>query len=308
MKPIVIALGGNAIVRKGDSGDIVTQKRRVRAALKALYPIIESHPTVITHGNGPAVGHLLLQQHGSKIPFPLDVLDAETEGHLGYLLQQQLGNFFTDHNHPRLTGTILTQALVSKKDTAFRNPTKFIGPFYTQQQAKKLAAKYIIKKDANRGWRQVVASPKPLAILEAPIIAQLLRQNTVVIAAGGGGIPVIKTRKGLEGIPAVVDKDRASATLAHAIGAEKLIIITSVDGVYLRFGTDESRLISNMHLEDARAYLHAGQFPEGSMGPKIQAAIDFLSSKKNTKRKVIISDSASISKALQGKAGTTILA
>jgi len=283
MKKVVIALGGNAILKKGDKPVTETQEKNTKIALKRLFPIIKKNKIVITHGNGPQAGYLLLQQEKAGMHMPLDVLDAETEGQIGYLIQQNLQNLF---GGKRGVVTVLTQVLVDKQDSAFRNPTKFVGPFYTKAQARKLGKKFKIKKDSNRGYRRVVPSPKPIKIIEKKIINDILNDNAVVIAAGGGGIPVVKNGNSLDGIEAVIDKDRASQCLASSIKADMLIMITDVDRVYLNYKKKGQRALKNIKLEDLKKYYLEGHFPPGNMGPKVESAIKFLESGG---KKVIIS-------------------
>ena len=249
MKTIVIALGGNAILKKGEKVTIDIQLKNTRKALEQLFPIIKNNKVVITHGNGPTVGYLLMQNEmaKSKVPvMPLDVLDAETEGQIGYLIQQNLQNLFRKNKLKRNIVTVLTQVLVFEEDKAFENPTKFIGPFYTKKEAEKLKRRFVIKEDFGRGWRRVVASPKPIKIIESEAIEKMLNDKMIVIAVGGGGIPVINEDNKLQGIEAVVDKDLASACLANSINAGTLIIITDIDRVYLNYKKKDERGSKNI--------------------------------------------------------------
>ena len=300
MKKVVIALGGNAILKKGEESSIARQFENTKNALKPLIKVIKNNSVVISHGNGPQVGQLLLQDPN----MPLDVLDAETEGQLGYLIQQSIYNLFRENRIKRNVVSILTQVLVDKKDNAFRNPSKFIGPFYNKKQAELLKKKgFIIKEDIGRGYRRVVASPKPLVIIEADIIIDLLSSNIIVIAAGGGGIPVNYQNNKLKGVEAVIDKDLASACLANGIKADTFIMITDVDKVYLNFKKKNQKALNKVKLNEIKRYYKEGHFPPGSMGPKIEAAINFLS---NNGKKVIITNIKNIEKAINGKAGTII--
>jgi carbamate kinase len=287
MEKIVIALGGNAILKKGEKPTIKTQSRNTRRALQSLFPVIKNNKVVITHGNGPQVGYLLLKQSS----IPLDVLDAETEGQIGYLIQQGLRNLFKGK---RGIVTLLTQVLVDKKDKAFQNPEKFVGPFYKTRKSG-----LVMKKDPRGGWRRVVSSPKPIKIIEAKTINNLLNDNDVVIAAGGGGIPVINKRGSLTGVEAVIDKDLSSACLANSVKANSLIMITDIDGVYLNYKKKSQRKLVKVTLKEVKKYYKEGHFSPGNMGPKIEAAINFLS--KNGE-KVIITDVVNI-----GKGGTIIV-
>lgn len=307
MKTLVIALGGNAILRKGQKANLKIMMANTNKALEALFPIIKQNKVIISHGNGPSVGMLLLQNElaRKKVPImPLDVLDAETEGQLGYIIQQNLQNLFRKKDLDRNIVTVLTQVLVDEKDIAFKNPTKFIGPFYSKREAIKLRKRgFFIKEDIGRGYRRVVPSPKPIEIIESGIIKKLLK-NSVVIAAGGGGIPVVQRGIQIKGIDAVIDKDLASACLANSIKADSLIMITDIDRVYLNYKKENQKALKKVSLQDIKKYYKQGHFPKGSMGPKIEAAINFLGKKG---KKVIISNIKNIRKALNEKGGTVIV-
>lgn len=301
---IVIALGGNALIKRNQKETYENLLRNVRKTCKSIFKIIKNNKVVITHGNGPEVGNLLLQNEvASKfVPkMPLQILDAETEGLIGYILQAELINELRKKKIKKNVVTIITQVLVSKKDRAFKNPTKFIGPFYTKEQTKRLD--FIIKKDSNRGYRRVVASPNPIKIIESRVVDKLVNSNYVVIACGGGGIPVILKNKKLIGVECVVDKDASSSVLGKEIGAELLLILTDVDKVYLNYGKKNMIGLKKLSIKEANKYLELGEFPKGSMGPKIQAAIDFLS---KGGKKVIITNIENLEKALNGKNGTLI--
>jgi len=288
MKTIIIALGGNAILRKGEKPKIKTQIKNIKNACNNLLKIIKNNKIIITHGNGPQAGYLLIQQKA-----PLDVIDAETEGQIGYLIEQELFNLFRKNNMKRGIATVLTQVLVNKKDKAFSNPDKFIGPFYSKQEADKLKEKFKIKKDSNRGWRRVVPSPKPITIIEKEVIKKMSDKKIIVIAAGGGGIPVVNDKGNLKGIEAVIDKDLASACLGNSIKADELIIVTDVDGVYLNYNSKKQKKIRYTNLKEIKKYYSEGHFPKGNMGPKIEATINFLEKKG---KKVIITDINNINK------------
>ncbi len=276
---IVVALGGNALLKKGATAK--EQRSSAKAALDHLASVLDSHEVALTHGNGPQVGSLLLQQHATrKVPeMPLDVLDAMTQGEIGYFIQSSL---------PRKSAVLLTRALVDEKDPAFRNPTKPIGPFYKEKHSG-------MRMDSGRGYRLVVPSPEPLAILEKDAILSLMRSGFVVICGGGGGIPVSKTGKGVE---AVIDKDRFSSLLASSVRADIIIFITSVDEVYSDFGKRSQKAIRKMYADERT------RFAEGSMGPKVESAIRFL---KKGGKKAIICSIDNVQAALKGKAGTTII-
>src|SRR3990167_8893814 len=300
---IVIALGGNALLKKGEKQTYSNLINNIKKTCQQIAPVIKKHQVVITFGNGPQIGLISLQNElaQKKIPpMPLDILGAESQGLIGYPLEEQLINSLRDHKKD--VATILTQVLVDKKDPAFHNPTKFIGPFYTYPQYQKLKRKYKIKKDADRGYRRVVSSPKPIKILEAKTIKTLLK-TTTVIAAGGGGIPVIEEDGKLKGVEAVIDKDLASACLASSINAPLLVMVTSVPYAYLNFGTKKQKPIMEITLDKIRSHYMQGYFQAGSMGPKIEAAINFL---ENKGKKAIICSPENIMKALNNKAGTII--
>jgi carbamate kinase len=268
---IVVALGGNALLRRGEPMTAENQRANIRRAAAVLARLIAAgHSLVITHGNGPQVGLLALQAAATPgSPFPLDVLDAETAGMIGYVLQQELGNAVKD----RLFAALLTQVRVDPRDPAFAAPTKPIGPVYDEPTARRLAAErgWQIAAD-NDKWRRVVASPKPLEILEAEVLGFLFERGVIVICAGGGGIPVMEREDGsLNGVEAVIDKDYASALLARQLHADFLLMLTDVDAVYRGWGTDAAIPLGIVRASD----LAPGDFPAGSMRPKVEAGIDY---------------------------------
>ena len=273
---VVTALGGNALLRRGQALTAANQRENVRVAAKALARIVEAgHDLVVTHGNGPQVGLLALQGLSYKPDevFPLDVMGAETEGMIGYLIEQELENAL---GHSRTVATLLTQVRVDPRDPAFDNPTKFVGPVYDKSQAEEMADRYgwSIAQDGEN-WRRVVPSPAPKEIPDIKVIRQLLVHGTIVICAGGGGIPVIaRPDGGLTGIEAVIDKDAASALLGETLGADVLLMLTDVDGVYRDFETGHAARIERMPVTEASSL----DLPAGSMGPKVAAACRFASS------------------------------
>lgn len=308
MKPVcVIALGGNAIIKRGEKYTIYNQIKNIGNAIKPILALINKYSLVLTHGSGPEVGELMLisELARKKIPpLPLDVLDAEVQGWLGYLIQQQLNIELTKHNINKPAITLITQVLVSKNDPAFKNPSKPVGPFYNKKHSLLLSKKgYIIKKVDSNSYRRIVPSPQPLKIIEVPIIRALVKNDIITIAAGGGGIPVYKENNKLHGIDAVIDKDLASSLLASSIKANLFIILTDVPCVYLDYKTKKQRALKKLTIKQAIFHLKQNQFPVGSMGPKIQASINFLSNKG---KKVIITNPENLQKALNGKAGTII--
>jgi carbamate kinase len=298
---IVVALGGNALLRRGEPMSAEMQRRNVRRAVAAVLPLFEAgHRLVITHGNGPQVGLLALQAAaGTKEDaYPLDVLDAESEGMIGYLIEQELGNVLPNSF---LVATLLTQILIDRHDPALRHPSKPIGPVYDKMQAEALAAVrgWSIAQDGS-GWRRVVASPQPKQILEARVIELLVSQGVTVICTGGGGIPVLERTDGrLIGVEAVIDKDLASALLGRQLRADHLLLLTDVDGVYLDWGSEGAKTIG---LAGARALDPSG-FPSGTMRPKIEAATAFAAETGRPASIGRLEDAASV---LAGRAGTRI--
>lgn len=299
---VVVALGGNALVRRGEPMTADVQRRNMRQAAEALAPLAETHELVITHGNGPQVGFLALQSQtrAPAAPEPLDVLDAESEGMIGYLIAQELGNALPGNK--RCVG-LLTQIEVDATDPAFARPTKPIGPVYEEQEARTLARQrdWQIAPDG-AGWRRVVASPKPVRILEIDAIELLLCAGMIVICAGGGGIPVISRPDGNRaGVEAVIDKDFASSLLARELAADALLMLTDVDGVYTDWGMPGARLIRRI----SETAISAHSFEAGTMGPKVAAACEFVASTGRFAGIGALTDAGSI---LAGDAGTTITA
>ncbi|MDD5022642.1 MAG: carbamate kinase [Candidatus ainarchaeum sp.] len=293
---VVIALGGNAILQKGDKGTEEEQRNNVYKSCKQIAKLIEKgYEIVITHGNGPQVGNLLIQQESAKKQvekMPLDVCDAMTQGQIGYWIQQSL-----EEITGKETSTIITQVLVDKNDTAFKKPTKPVGPFYEE----KIEEGMIF--DAGRGYRKVVPSPEPIRTIEIESIKKLLKQNVIVIASGGGGIPIIEEKGKYKGVEAVIDKDRASQVLGNELKSEILIILTAVSNVYLNFHKPNQKALYNIDLEELKVYLKEGHFAEGSMKPKIEAAIKFV---EKGGKKAIITSLDKVVEALEGEAGTII--
>lgn len=311
MKLAVVALGGNAFIGEGERGSYSEQMSRVAEIARALPQMFDlGYMLVLTHGNGPQVGSLLIQQESAahSVPaMPLDACVAMTQGQLGYLLQQVLNNMLAERGIKKSVVTVITRVVVARNDPAFRHPTKFIGPPFDRATAQRLARErgWKMRLDAGRGYRRVVPSPKPIDVVEKIEIGQMLKRDSIVIAAGGGGIPVLRRRDGrLCGVEAVVDKDLAAEKLATVLGAELLVILTAVDHVSLDFGTKRERPIRRMAAREAERYLADGQFPPGSMGPKIEAAINFL---KDGNKRVIITSHRMLGPALAGRAGTEIL-
>ncbi len=307
---IVVALGGNAILQPGQKGTVAEQRANIARTAGAIVSLVEvGHKVVVTHGNGPQVGNILLQNEAGvdQVPaMPLDVCGAESQGLVGYMIQQALRNELVSRKLPAMVTTIVTQIVVAAQDPAFGNPTKPVGPFYPVEQGRSLATErgWVMKEVRPGLFRRVVPSPDPLHIVERDAIQALAAAGTLVVASGGGGIPVVENLDGaLRGVEAVVDKDLAGQRLAADIGADVFAIFTDVDRVALAYGTPEQRFLDRMTLEEAKTYMELGNFPPGSMGPKVLAVIRFLEA--GGKRAVIaaIGESAA---ALTGKAGTTV--
>lgn len=306
----VVAIGGNSLVRERDASVGAARAALAETAGHLAAMAAGGWALALTHGNGPQVGFGLLRSDaaaGVAPRLPLDVLGAETQGSIGYLVQQALAAALTARGVHRHVATVVTQVVVDRHDPAFTRPTKPIGPFYSHDEAERRMReeRWTMAEDAGRGWRRVVPSPEPLVIVEAPVIRALLDQGVVVVAAGGGGIPVVRREAGYDGIEAVVDKDLASAVLARDLRARLLLISTPVERVALHYGTPAERVIDAMSTSEARRYLDEGHFPPGSMGPKIRAAISFLEAGGET---VIITAPWAIGEALAGEGGTRIVA
>jgi len=301
-KPVLlIALGGNALIKKGQQGTISEQFDNLKIPVEQIAKLSLSHKIIITHGNGPQVGNLLLQQEACKeVPnLPLEILVAQTEGQIGYMIESSLDEALMALGiHFRPLVSLITYVVVDRNDPSFKRPTKPIGPAYTESEAARLP--YPTVKTA-KGFRRVVASPEPVTIIEKREIQHLIDMDFIVVCCGGGGIPVIREGRKFSGVDAVIDKDLASARLAEEVGADIFLIATDTDGVALDFGTDQERLLRTVTTEAAAAYLQSGQFPEGSMGPKVTAAARFI---KNTAKRAIIASVDKIDQAVAGNAGT----
>lgn len=308
-KTAVVAIGGNSLIADENHQSVVNQLLAVRKTCTHIASMVErGWEVVITHGNGPQVGFILLRSEMSSKAVhtvPLDFCDAETQGELGYMIQQCLQNEFLSRRIRNSVATVVTQVLVKKNDPAFRNPTKPIGPFYSKRKAERYRKErgWNIVEDAGRGWRRVVPSPMPICIVELDAIRTFVKQGVVVIAAGGGGIPVVEKRGRLKGVEAVVDKDYASAILAIGVDADLFLISTSVEKVALNYGKPNQKSLDKITLQDAKKYYKQGHFPLGSMGPKIKAVIDFL---EHGGKKAIITNPENLELALLGKTGTHI--
>ena len=299
---VVIALGGNALLRRGEAMTAENQRTNVRIAAQAIAPIAAKHQLVVGHGNGPQVGLLALQgaAYTNVETYPLDVLGAQTEGMIGYMIEQELGNLLP---FERPFATLLTMVEIDYDDPAFKHPTKFIGPVYPREEAERLAADkgWIFKEDGDK-WRRVVASPEPKRIFEMRPIKWLLEHNTIVIAAGGGGIPTMYDRRAerkLIGVECVIDKDLASELLARELGADLFVMLTDADAVYANWGKPTQTAIRRASPDDLKSW----SFAAGSMGPKVNAACRFA---KSTGNRAAIGALADLEKIIAGEAGTTI--
>ena len=306
---ILVALGGNALIKTGQWGTVEEQAATLKESLAGVVELIKrGHRLVITHGNGPQVGHILIRMEearGKAYELPLDVCVAQSQGETGYLIQQSLQQMLHRNGIDRPVVAMISRVVVDKDDPRMSAPSKPVGPFYTKDQAMDLKARgFHVVEDAHRGYRRVVPSPMPLRILETDVIQRLFDDGVVVIACGGGGIPVSVTADGsLVGVEAVVDKDLTSSVLAGAIGVDTILDLTAVERVKLHFGSPEERDLDTLTVADAKKYLAAGHFAPGSMGPKIEAAINFL---EQGGGKVIITLPEKALDAWDGRAGTHV--
>lgn len=308
---VLVALGGNALIKPGDTPDIGTQEKNALDIVSTLMTLVErDFNIVVSHGNGPQVGNLLLrnEQVADRLPrMPLDLLVAETEGSMGYLLQQAFLNQIRKTEFRRYVVTVITQVIVDPNDPAFAKPSKPIGMHYTDEQAAALKEEFNwdMVKEGDAGWRRVVPSPRPLKIVQHHMIRHSAQEGNIVIAAGGGGIPIMVTCKGeYEGVEAVIDKDLTSSMLASEIKADTLIILMQEPQVYVDFGTPKQRALQKITVSEITDYLAEGHFPPGSIGPKVNAAIQFV---QRGGRRAIITSADKLAAALDGQDGTTIL-
>ncbi len=305
----VIALGGNAILPAGKAGTIAEQVAITKIAMAEIGGLVGAgRQIVITHGNGPIVGNIVVRNEAMKNtipPMPLDVCGADSQGGIGYMIQQTLRNVLSERGRRDEVVSVVTQVVVDENDPAFEESVKPIGPFYSKEESATLTKErgWRFIPDSRRRYRRVVPSPYPIEIVEIEVIKNLVRQRTIVVAVGGGGIPVVLRNGRYEGVEAVVDKDLASSLLARELGAERLIIITDVDAVYVDFGQPTARPLRVVTLDEIRTYQREGQFPAGSMGSKIQATIEFLESGGES---VIIAQPGDLLEAVRGHRGTTV--
>lgn len=309
-KKIVIALGGNAILQPGQRGTYEEQMYNIEVACKQIVELIKKgFQVVVTHGNGPQVGNILIQNEkgAEQVPkMPLSVCGAESQGMIGYMIQQTLRKTLIENGYKNEVATVITQVAVSKDDPSFKNPSKPVGPFYSEEKARAEMAKgeaWI--EDAGRGWRKVVPSPEPKMIVEAGIIRKLVNEEVLVIASGGGGIPVVEASKDIYiGVDAVIDKDLAGQRLAVDIGADLFVILTDVSGVAINYKKENETWLRNITLEEVHAYETEGHFKKGSMGPKVKACVKFV---ELTNKPAIISSLDKLVEAVEDKAGTKIM-
>jgi carbamate kinase len=309
-RAVLIAVGGNSLIRAGEKGTIAEQLANTRRTAAAIVGLArDGYRLVVTHGNGPQVGAALLRSERASdqvYSHSLDVCDASTQGEIGYLLQQSINNELSASRLDVPVVTVLTQVIVSRDDPAMRHPTKPIGPFYSRADAeeRRRLLGWQIVEDAARGYRRVVPSPEPIHIVELDVIRLLLNQGVLVIAVGGGGIPVVRSNGTLEGIEAVIDKDRASALLASELGVDMFVISTDADSVYLDYKKPTQRPLRRVSAEELEAHYRAGQFPPGNMGPKVESALRFL---RNGGKEVVITSYEHLCEAVEGDAGTHIV-
>ena len=306
----LVAIGGNSLIRAGEKGTIAEQLANTRRTAVAVVGLIQDgFSLVLTHGNGPQVGAALIRSERASDQVysqSLDVCDAATQGEIGYLLQQALCNALQAAGLSFRVATVLTQVVVSADDPAMRHPTKPIGPFYSRGDAEQRARLHgwQVVEDAARGYRRVVPSPDPIEVVEEPVIRALLAQGVLVVAAGGGGIPVVRTSAGLQGVEAVIDKDRVSALLASRLGVDCFVISTDAECVYVDYRKPTQRALRRVTAAEMAGHLAAGQFPPGNMGPKVESALRFL---KGGGREVIITSYEHLREAARGEAGTHIV-
>jgi carbamate kinase len=308
-KTVVVALGGNAILQPGQVGTFEEQLFNIDGAMRRIAQLVEDGwRVVLTHGNGPQVGNLLIQNAlASKTvaPMPMDVCGAESQGQIGYMAAQTLANHLRKRRLEVPVVTVVTQVAVDAKDKAFDNPSKPVGPFYSEAEAKKMMLEegLAMREDAGRGWRRVVPSPEPREIVELEAVRDLVENGCLVVCSGGGGVPVVRSRGALSGIDAVIDKDLAAALLARELGADALLILTDVPRAYVHYGTPEQTGLGRVTAGEMRAYAAAGHFKAGSMGPKVEACLRFVDAGGES----VIASLTEVGPAMAGNAGTHIV-
>jgi carbamate kinase len=304
-KTLLVALGGNALIKKGQAGTVEEQFKNLRVPVKQLARLSRDHNMIITHGNGPQVGNLLLQQELSRdIPkLPLEILVAQTQGQVGYMIESSLDSELMALGiiHQKPLVSLITYVVVGPRDPAFTDPSKPIGPVYSREQAALLP---FPTRETSKGYRRVVASPKPLTIIEKREISRLIHMGFIVICCGGGGIPVIREGRSFCGVDAVIDKDLASALLAEEVGVDLFIMATDVEGAMVNFGTPRQNMLRRLEPAQAEHYLEEGHFPPGSMKPKVEAAVQFV---RKTSRTAFITSTTAIEACVKGTAGTQFI-
>lgn len=305
-KPIIlVAFGGNALIKKGQKGTAPEQFVNLQLPMRQIARLSRKYKIVITHGNGPQVGNLLLQQEScDAVPkMPLEIIGAMTQGQIGYMLESSLDTALMEIGieDQQQFVTIITYVVVDENDPGFENPTKPIGPFYSEAEAKKLSYNLV---QTDKGYRRVVASPKPLTIVEHREIKKLIDLDFIVICCGGGGIPVIRKERKFRGVEAVIDKDLASSILAREIKADIFLIVSDIEGAAIHWGTKEQKVLGKVSLKEMQQYIKEGHFPAGSMGPKVDAIVQFFEAAGN---RGIIAKLDDIELAIAGKAGTEII-
>jgi len=300
---LLIALGGNALIRKGQEGTVEEQFENLKLPIRQIARLSEKYKIIITHGNGPQVGNLLLQQECcNTVPkLPLEILVAQTQGQIGYMIESTLDSELMELGITQYFITLITYVVVDEHDPGFRNPSKPIGPVYTEEESKTVP--YPTRK-TTKGFRRVVVSPEPVTVIEKNEIRKLIDSDFLVICCGGGGIPVIREGRSFHGVDAVIDKDLVSAKLAEEVGVDIFIIATDVPGAILSYGTSEEKPLRSLTVDEAALYLNQGHFPPGSMGPKVEAARRFI---RNCGKRAIITSIESIEDAVTGNAGTEIV-
>ena len=308
-RTVVVALGGNAILQPGQVGTFEEQLFNIDGAMRRIAGLVEDGwRVVLTHGNGPQVGNLLIQNAlaaKTVAPMPMDVCGAESQGQIGYMAAQALANHLRKRKLTAPVVTVVTQVAVDARDTAFANPSKPVGPFYSEAEAQKMMLEegLAMREDAGRGWRRVVPSPEPREIVELEAIRDLVEGGVLVVCSGGGGVPVVRSRGALSGIDAVIDKDLAAALLAKELGAEALLILTDVPKAYIAYGTPEQAALDTVTASQMRAFAAAGHFKAGSMGPKVEACLRFV----DAGGEAVIASLTEVGPALAGRAGTHIV-
>jgi carbamate kinase len=309
---IIVAIGGNAITQDGGDHSVAQDYANLRRSLDAVVTLVErGYEVILTHGNGPQVGNQMTRVElalGEAPDLPLDVMVADLQGGLGYMIERVLRNKLLDRGRPQSVCVMLTLVEVDPDDPAFQDPTKFVGPVFPAEEVDELRDQrgWVMKEDRGRGWRRVVASPEPISVVERRLICTLIEADALVIVTGGGGIPVASDETGrLRGIEGVIDKDLTAAVLGREIGAQELFILTGVPRVALHFGTPQQSEVASMTVAEARDYLAAGHFPPGSMGPKVRAACRFV---EEGGQRALITDVFTLLDALDGKTGTWVTA